>query len=165
MTPFPFCTVAAVRPALLTLVSPISVATIADAMRSMDVLALYVFVSRDLGHFRVTCHRLAYSYVSIPVSRDSYCTCMCHGSPPRLFFVMLTFSRLCLLLIFGCDNSSFPVLLTPICSPDDSSLTHSRFFLRPVLYPTFHLLLTYLTGRYSCLVLLWLYASLYLYFP
>ena len=41
--PFPFRAVAAVRPASLTLVSPISVATIADAMRSMDVLTFLRF--------------------------------------------------------------------------------------------------------------------------
>ena len=43
----------------------------------------------------------------VSVSRDSYCTCMCHGDLPRLFFVMLTFSRLCLLLISGYVDSSF----------------------------------------------------------
>ena len=43
MIPFPFRAVAAVRPASLTLVSPISVATIVDAMRSMDVLAFLCF--------------------------------------------------------------------------------------------------------------------------
>ena len=100
--------VAAVRPATLTLVSPFPflVVTLVDAMRSMDVLALYFLVSRDLGRFRVMCHRLAYSYISISVSRDSYCTCMCHGDPPRPFFVTLMFPRLCLLLIFGYDDSS-----------------------------------------------------------
>ena len=30
---------------------------------------------------------------------------MCHGDPPRLFFVMLTFSRLCFLLISGYVDS------------------------------------------------------------
>ena len=44
--------------------------------------------------------------------------------------------------------------VTPVCYPDDSSLSRSWFFLHPVLYPTFHLLFTYPTGRYSCLVLL-----------
>ena len=45
---------AAVRLATLTLVSPFSfpLVTLADAMRSMDVLVLYV--SRDPGRFRVT---------------------------------------------------------------------------------------------------------------
>ena len=33
-----------------------------DAMRSTDVLVLYV--SRDPGRFRVTCHRTAYLCVS-----------------------------------------------------------------------------------------------------
>ena len=64
----------------------------------------------------------AYSYVPVPVSRDSYCTCMCHGGPPRLFFVMLTISRLCLLLISGYDHSSF-----------------SRFWLRPYVTRTIRL--------------------------
>ena len=118
---------------------PFYVVTLTDTMRSLDV--------------------------SIPVSRDSYCTCMCHGNPPGLFFAMLTFSRLCFLLIFSYDDSSFPDLLTPVCYPDNSSPSRPRFFLHPVLYPTFRLLLTYPTGRYSCLVLLRLYASLYLYFP
>ena len=43
---------------------PFLLVTLADTVRSMDVLALYVFVSRDLGRFRITCHRPAYSYVS-----------------------------------------------------------------------------------------------------
>ena len=100
--------VAAVRPGTLTLVFLFLffLVTLTDALRSMDVLTLYSLASHDLGRFRVTCHRLTYSYVSIPVSRDSYYTCMCHGDPPRLFFVMLTFSHLCLLLIFGYDDSS-----------------------------------------------------------
>ena len=113
--------VAAVRPGTLTLVFLFLffLVTLTDALRSMDVLALYSLASRDLGRFRVTCHRLAYSYVSIPISRDSYYTCMCHGDPPRLFFVMLTFH----------DYASYS-------SPVMSTRLMSRFFLRPVLYPT-----------------------------
>ena len=40
--------------------------------------------SCDPSYSRVTCHRSAYSYVPVSFSRDSYCTCMCHGDPPRL---------------------------------------------------------------------------------
>ena len=135
---------AAVRPASLTLVSPISVATIADAMCSMDVLALYVSVSCDLGRFRVTCHQLAYS--------DS----------PRLFFVMITFSCLCPLLIFGYDDSSLawtslrPYVTRTICLSPVPGSSYAQFSIWcfsltqlddiPVLY------------SYG------LYASLYLYF-
>ena len=99
---------AAVRPGTLTLVSLFLffLVTLTDAVRSTDVLALYVCVSRDPGRFHIMCHWLAYSYIPVSVSRDSYCTCMCHGDPPRLFFVMLTFSRLCFLLIFGYGDSS-----------------------------------------------------------
>ena len=49
-----FRAVAAVRPASLTLVSPISVATIADAMCSMDVFAFHVSMSRATGSFTRT---------------------------------------------------------------------------------------------------------------
>ena len=58
--------VAAERLGTLTLVSPspFLLVTLVDAMRSMDVLALYFPVSRDLGRFRVTSLRFAYSYVS-----------------------------------------------------------------------------------------------------
>ena len=58
-------------------------------MRSLDV-SLYRatpvdLVSRDLGYSCVTCLQLAYSYVSVSVSRDFYVTGMSHGDLPRLF--------------------------------------------------------------------------------
>ena len=80
---------AAVRPASLTLVSPYSVVTLADAMRSMDVLALYFLVSRDLGRFRVTCHRLAYSYVSVSVSRATSSLTCTFPFPSHVTFTVL----------------------------------------------------------------------------
>ena len=114
---------------------------------------------------RSTSHRLAYSYVSIPVSCDPYCTCMCYGDPPRLLFVVLTFSCLRFLLVSSCDDSSLArtsLCPTPICYPDDSSLSRSRFFLHPVFSPTFY---SYPTGRYSCLVLLRFLRLFVLVFP
>ena len=82
MTPFPFCAVAAVCPALLTLVSPISVATIADAMRSMDVLALYVSASRATGlptrTFPFPSHVTLTVLVCVMAARlDSSLSCLC----------------------------------------------------------------------------------------
>ena len=84
----------------------------------------------------------AYLYVPVPVSRDAYYTCMSHGGPPRLFFVMLTLSRLCFLLISSCVDLSFSrtslrpyvtrtirlclllVLLAPSSLPDVLTLVH-----------------------------------------
>ena len=78
---------AAVRPSVLTLVSLFLLVTLTDAMRSLDVLPLT-------------------RMFPVYLSRDFYGICMSHGDLPRLFFVMLTFSRLCLLLIFGDGDSS-----------------------------------------------------------
>ena len=48
--------------------------TLADALRSMDVSRdLWTCLSRTPVS-RVTCHRLVYSYVPVPVLRVSYCT-------------------------------------------------------------------------------------------
>ena len=45
----------------------LSLVTLTDAMRSLDVFLLraysVVLASRDLGYPRITCHRFAYSYV------------------------------------------------------------------------------------------------------
>ena len=73
----------------------------------------------------------------VSISREFYCIRMSHSDSLRLFFVMLTFSRLCLLLISGYVDSSL-----------------AWFSLRPVLYPARFPSITYPTGRYSCLVLL-----------
>ena len=103
--------------------SPFLLVTLVDTMCSLDVshvarnrwtshhVTLDISTSRASGLLTRT--------FPVSVSRDSYCTCMCHGDPPGPCFVMLTFSRLCFLLISGCDDSSL-----------------SRFFLHPVLYPT-----------------------------
>ena len=86
------------------------------------------------------------------------------GSLTRFLLIMLTSFSLVFLTRFGyVDSSLVPDFITPICLPDDSSLVLSRFFLRPVFYPPIRLLFTYPTGRYSCLLLLRLYASSYLY--
>ena len=65
-----------------------SLVTLTDAMRSLDVSLCCAWpvtlASRDLGYPRVTCHRPAY----------------------LLSVVMLMFSRICLLLIFGDGDSS-----------------------------------------------------------
>ena len=92
-------------------------------MRSMDVLA-FTFtchVTSDVPASRATASLTRTFPVS--VSRDFYCTCMSHGDPPRLFFVMLTISRLCFLLISGYVDSSF-----------------ARFSLRPYVIRTIRLL-------------------------
>ena len=89
------------------------------------------------GRFPYHVTGFAYTYVPIPVSRDSYCTCMCHGDPPRPFFVMLTFSCLCLLLISSYVDSSF-----------------SQFSLRPYVTRTIRLSTFPPTRSYFCLVLL-----------
>ena len=63
-------------------------------MRSLDV-----FESRDLGRFRPRDSGSLTRMFPVLFPCDYYCTGMSHGDPPRLSFVMLTFSRLCLLLI------------------------------------------------------------------
>ena len=58
---------AAVRPSVLTVFSLYPLVTLMDAMRSLDDFLLrgpVTLASRDLGRFRVTCHRPAYLYVS-----------------------------------------------------------------------------------------------------
>ena len=111
-------------------------------------------------------NQLAYSYVSVSVSRDSYCTCMCHGSSPRLFFVMLTISRLCFLLISGYVDSSFSwtslrpyvtrmIRLFPVPGSSYAQFSTQRFT-------------SYSLTRLDVILVFYLYglcASLYLYFP
>ena len=117
---------------------PFLLVMLTNAMHSSDVSS-----SRDCGHCLIMCHWFAYSFP------------FCHAYGFSL--MLLTRS--------GYDDSSLvPDYVAPICLPDDSSLISSQFFLRPVFYLPFCLLSTYLTGRYSCLVLYGLYASLYLYF-
>ena len=136
---FSFYSAAAVRPGTLTFISPFPflLVTLTDAMRSLDISS-----SRDCGHCLITCHQFAYLF-----------------SPYHAY----VFSLMLLTRSGYVDLSLVPDFVTPICLLDDSSLISSQFFLRPVFYPAFCLLFTYPTGRYSCLLLLRLYASLYLY--
>ena len=69
-------------------------------------------------------------------------------------FVMLTFSRLCLLLIFGYNGSSLVLAGSRYARmlPKRFVFHFRRFPLRPVLCPTSY---PYPTGCYSYLVLLW----------
>ena len=84
-----------------------------------------VSTSRATGSFTRT--------FSVPVSRDSYCTCMCHGDPPRLslchdyvFSLMpLTHLRWWRLILAGLRYAHML-----------SERFVCRFFLCPVFYPT-----------------------------
>ena len=116
---------------------PFYVVMLADAMRSTDI-SHYTFschVTSDVSASHATSSLTRTFPVS--VSRDSYCTCMCHGDPPRLFFVTLTFSCLCFLLISGYVDSSF-----------------SQFSLRPYVTQTTRLSTFSPIRLYFCLVLL-----------
>ena len=68
-----------------------SLVTLTDAMRSLDV-----FQSRDSGSLTCT--------FPVSVSRDSYCTCMCHGNPPR----PLSLSCLCFLTYASYSSPVMP---------------------------------------------------------
>ena len=93
---------------------PFLLVTLTDAMRSSDVSS-----SRDCGHCLITCHRFAYSFS------------LCHA---------YVFSLMLLTHSGYVDSSHVPDFVTPMYLPDDSSLVSSRFFLRPVFYPPFCLL-------------------------
>ena len=103
------------------------VVTLADAMRSMDVLTLYVFASRDLRMFpsHVPPDRL----LTLPLSclrflaYASYSSSVMATRPSRTSLRPLVFRTI---RLFPC-----------------------RFFLRPVFYPSY---ITYPTGRYFCLI-------------
>ena len=132
---------AAVRPGTLMLVFLFLffLVTLADVMRSTDVfshLTLSWHVTSDVSPSRATGSLIRMSPVS--VSRDSYCTCMCHGDPPGpslchayvFLITFLTHHRLCRLV--SCPGSS--------CA---------QFSTRRLYH-----LFTYPTGRYFHLVLL-----------
>ena len=88
----------------------------------------------------------------VSASRDSYCTCMCHGDSPRPFLchaydfslMPLTHRRCWRLVLAGLRYAHL-----------SSERFSHRFSLRPVLYPVRFLSITYPTGRYSCLIRLW----------
>ena len=84
---------AAVRPGTLTLVSLFLFFSYAHGRLALTGRYPYhvtpaLSKSRDSGPLT--------RMFPVSVSHDFYCTRMSHGDPPRLFFVMLTFSRLCL---------------------------------------------------------------------
>ena len=112
---------------------------------------LFPFRSYAHGHYALTGCCLCHVIPAVPescdtgsltrmfpisVSRDFYCTCMCHGDSPRPTFVMLMISHLCFLLISGYVDSSFSRPLCPVC------------------YLTTRLLFSLPTGRYSCILTL-----------
>ena len=141
--------VAAVRPGMLTLSFFHSYAHGHHALNGRTCTVRFschvtsdVSASRDSGP-------LTHMF-PVSISRDSYCTCMCHGDSPGPFLchayvsllTLLTRLRLCRLVslprlrythMFACRLVSFPC----------------RFFLRPVFCPTSY---PYPTGRYSCFV-------------
>ena len=127
--PFPFllCGCCAPKYADTCFSFPFLLVMLTDAMRSLDVSS-----SRDCGHCLITCHRFAYSFLSSCLPYPAYASYLfqlCRlVSCPRLRYTHMFAGRLV----------SLP----------------SRFFLRPVFYPSFYLLFTYPTGRYFCLVLL-----------
>ena len=128
-------------------------------------MTLDVSTSRDSGSLTRT--------FPISVSRDSYCTCMCHGGPPRpslchayVFSLMpLTHLRLWRLVLAGLRYAHM--------LPGRFISLPYRFFLRPVLYlttlPSFHLpdwtlflscTFTHSTPVCTCIVLTCIYTGL-----
>ena len=87
-------------------------------------------------------------------SRDYYCIGMSHGDPPRLSFVMLTFSRLCLLFVIVrlCRLVSSPGLRYALY--DDLSLSRAGSSCAQSSTRQLYSLFTYPIGRYFRLVLL-----------
>ena len=131
---FPFHSVAAVRPSVLTLVSPFPflLVTLTDAMRSTDVLALYIPVSRATGSlirmFPFPSHVTLTVLVCVMATRlDSSLSCLrflayaSYSSPVMSTHLSpgLRYARM-----FTGQLVSLP----------------SRFSLRPVLYLTSYLL-------------------------
>ena len=120
---------------------PFPLVTLADAMRSLDV-------SRIARNWQSTHHvtsDVSASHDSgsltrmfpIFVSRDSYCTCMCHGDPPRPFlchayiFSLMPFTRLSWTLLRPLVSRTIcsPVLVTPSPLSDFLPLPDWTLFL------------------------------------
>ena len=121
-------------------VSPLSLVTLADAMRPLDV-----------SSYRATSGPSHHVTTDFPESRAT-------GPLTPFLFHMITVSRLCLSFVLAGLRHTYVTrtrylagsryALRPLVYPDFFS---RRFSLRPVLYPVRFPSFTYPTGRYFCL--------------